>query len=180
MSFGDALVEQIPRLRRYALSLTHERSRAADLVQDCLTRAVAKQHLWQPDTNLRAWLFTILHNQHVNAIRRSARENAMGGEAGEQRLAAIPDYRMDPAAGIMLSQLRAALAKLPVEQQRVIMLCGYHGLDYETAAEYEGVPVGTVRSRLSRGREELRQLYEGCETAEEDLNLIDGWGRSRG
>src|SRR5437879_12658516 len=69
--FGKLLEEQIPRLRRYARALTRNAPSADDLVQDCLTRAVAKQHLWQPGTDLRAWLFTILHNQQVNYVRSS-------------------------------------------------------------------------------------------------------------
>ena len=72
--FARLLEAEIPRLRRYARALTRDVSRADDLVQSCLTRAVAKQHLWQPGTDLRAWLFTILHNQHVNDVRRSVRE----------------------------------------------------------------------------------------------------------
>src|SRR5436190_21820969 len=72
--FARLLEAEIPRLRRYARALTRDVVRADDLVQSCLTRAIAKQHLWQPGTDLRAWLFTILHNQHVNDVRRSARE----------------------------------------------------------------------------------------------------------
>src|SRR5438105_13958497 len=72
--FARLLEAEIPRLRRYARALTRDVSRADELVQSCLTRAVAKQHLWQPGTDLRAWLFTILHNQHVNDVRRSVRE----------------------------------------------------------------------------------------------------------
>src|ERR1700682_5451374 len=72
--FARLLEVEIPRLRRYARALTRDVSRADDLVQSCLTRAVAKQHLWQPGTDLRAWLFTILHNQHVNVVRRGVRE----------------------------------------------------------------------------------------------------------
>src|SRR5437764_9124190 len=72
--FARLLEAEIPRLRRYARALTRDVTRADDLVQSCLTRAVAKQHLWQPGTDLRAWLFTILHNQHVNDVRRSGRE----------------------------------------------------------------------------------------------------------
>src|SRR6202040_4231021 len=72
--FAPMLEAQIPRLRRYARALTRDFSRADDLVQNCLTRAVAKQHLWQYGTDLRAWLFTILHHQHVNDVRRSIRE----------------------------------------------------------------------------------------------------------
>src|SRR4030095_7935850 len=74
--FARLLEVEIPRLRRYARALTRDVSRADDLVQSCLTRAVAKQHLWQPGTDLRAWLFTILHNQHVNDVRRSVQEGS--------------------------------------------------------------------------------------------------------
>ena len=74
--FARLLEAEIPRLRRYARALTRDVARADDLVQSCLTRAVAKQHLWQPGTDLRAWLFTILHNQHVNDVRRSVREGS--------------------------------------------------------------------------------------------------------
>jgi RNA polymerase sigma-70 factor, ECF subfamily len=73
-SFNDLLEQQISRLRRYARALTRNSDRADDLVQDTLVRAVAKQHSWQPDTNLRAWLFTLMHNQYVNDLRRNARE----------------------------------------------------------------------------------------------------------
>src|SRR5690242_21390166 len=72
--FGSLLQNEIPRLRRYARALTRDSARADDLVQSCLVRALAKSHLWQPGTDLRAWLFTILHNQHVNDVRRSVRE----------------------------------------------------------------------------------------------------------
>src|SRR5207302_10919057 len=72
--FARLLQNKIPRLRRYARALTRDAARADDLVQSCLVRAIAKEHLWEPGTDLRAWLFTILHNQHVNDVRRSVRE----------------------------------------------------------------------------------------------------------
>src|ERR1043166_4068980 len=72
--YARLLEAEIPRLRRYARALTRDMTRADDLVQSCLVRALAKSHLWQPGTDLRAWLFTILHNQHVNDVRRSVRE----------------------------------------------------------------------------------------------------------
>src|ERR1700730_15244558 len=74
--FAGMLEAEIPRLRRYARALTRDVSRADDLVQSCLTRALAKQHLWQPRSDLRAWLFTLLHNQHVNEVRRSVRQGS--------------------------------------------------------------------------------------------------------
>jgi RNA polymerase sigma-70 factor (ECF subfamily) len=72
--FTDLLESEIPKLRRYARAMTRDPVRADDLVQSCLVRAITKQHLWQPGTNLRAWLFTILHHQNVNDVRRSLRE----------------------------------------------------------------------------------------------------------
>src|SRR5690349_22268973 len=80
--FARLIEAEIPRLRRYARALTRDVIRADDLVQSCLTRALAKQHLWQPGTNLRAWLFTLLHNQHVT-LRDL--ETALGKLAPEQR-----------------------------------------------------------------------------------------------
>ena len=74
--FHHLIEEQIPRLRRYARALTHNRTRADDLVQDTLVRALAKEHLWQSGTNLRAWPFTVMHNQHVNTVRQDVRDDA--------------------------------------------------------------------------------------------------------
>jgi len=150
--FGKLLEEQIPRLRRYARALTRNAPIADDLVQDCLTRAITKQHLWQPGTDLRAWLFTILHNQHVNYVRRSSRSVEV-----EEVTQLLP---MEPNAmpSLELRDLRAALAKLPIEQREAILLVGLEGMDYEGTAKVLNVPIGTVRSRLSRGRAELRKL----------------------
>src|SRR5215208_5639934 len=90
--FTKLLEAEIPRLRRYARALTRDVTRADDLVQSCLTRAVAKQHLWQPGTDLRAWLFTILHNQHVNEVRRSVREGvSVDAETAAPFLIMAPD-----------------------------------------------------------------------------------------
>jgi RNA polymerase sigma-70 factor (ECF subfamily) len=149
------IAAEIPRLRRYALALTRNESSADDLVQDCLVRAIAKQHLWAEGTDLRAWLFTILHNQHVNQVRRSVREGApveMSETEPSLSRAADQGKRLE------LRDLDRALAKLPEEQRVVILLVGLEGMGYETAAKVVGVPVGTVRSRLSRGRDALRRL----------------------
>ena len=153
--FGRLVEAEIPRLRRYARALTRDVTRADDLVQSCLTRAVAKQHLWQPGTDLRAWLFTILHNQHVNDIRRAVREENNVSIDDIAPAAAVQANAMDVLA---LRDLEAALAKLPGEQRQVILLVGLEGLAYEEVASILRVPVGTVRSRLSRGRDQLRAL----------------------
>jgi RNA polymerase sigma-70 factor, ECF subfamily len=155
MSGLYCLVEQeIPRLRRYARALTHATDRADDLVQDTLLRALSKLHLWQPGTDLRAWLFTILHHQYVNTVRREARESTVDIEHVSSSLTAITD----PTARRQLIELDRALALLPNEQREVVLLVGLEGMPYETVAQILGVPIGTVRSRLSRGRQRLREL----------------------
>jgi RNA polymerase sigma-70 factor, ECF subfamily len=155
MSDFDGMLElQIPRLRRYARALTRDFSRADDLVQNCLTRAVAKQHLWQHGTDLRAWLFTILHHQHVNDVRRSIREGSHVMFEELPELTAQPDA----IAVLQLRDLEAALGKLQLEQRQVILLVGLEDMSYAEVANVLKVPVGTVRSRLSRGRDQLRRL----------------------
>src|SRR5258706_10235401 len=109
--FGRLLEAEIPRLRRYARALTRDVSRADDLVQGCLTRAVAKQHLWQPGTDLRAWLFTILHNQRVNDLRRSARE---ASDVSIDEIAPVASVQANAMDVLQLRDLEAALAKLPL------------------------------------------------------------------
>lgn len=146
---------EIPRLRRYARALARDMAAADDLVQDCLTRALGKLHLWQEGTDLRAWLFTILHNQYVNQVRRSVREGAAVGLSETEPLLTRAPHQGN---SLELRDLERAMAKLPEEQRAVILLVGLEGLRYEEVAEVLGVPVGTVRSRLSRGRESLRRL----------------------
>src|ERR1700731_299053 len=155
--FGRLLEAEIPRLRRYARALTRDVTRADDLVQSCLTRAVAKQHLWQPGTDLRAWLFTILHNQHVNDVRRSVHE---GIHVAVEEMAPVMIVQPTALSVLQLRDLEAAIAKLPQEQRQVILLVGLEGMRYEEVALILGIPVGTVRSRLSRGRDQLRRLMD--------------------
>jgi RNA polymerase sigma-70 factor, ECF subfamily len=146
---------EIPRLRRYARALTRDVTAADDLVQDCLARALAKLHLWERGTDLRAWLFTILHNQHVNHIRRAVREgSAVGLNDNEPLLMRGPHQ----GKRLELRDLERALARLPEEQRSVILLVGLEGMRYEEVAAVLEVPVGTIRSRLSRGRDALRRL----------------------
>jgi RNA polymerase sigma factor (sigma-70 family) len=143
----------IPRLRRYARQLTRDPIAADDLVQDCIARALAKIHLWDPGTDLRAWLFTILHNQHVGLARRDMRQRAHN-----QWLNSHSGCAAAPTQGVQLElrDLQRALAKLPEEQRSAILLIGLEGMGYEEAAAAANLPVGTVRSRVARGREALR------------------------
>jgi RNA polymerase sigma-70 factor (ECF subfamily) len=161
-SFLKLLEQQIPRLRRYAFALHRSnRSQADDLVQDTLVRAIAKQDRWQPGTNLRGWLFTLMHHQYVNDIRRSV---ARGGisydvEGLQDNLASVNDA----SASLQLRDLERAMAKLPVENRQVILLVGLEGMSYGEVAEVLSIPVGTVRSRISRGRVTLRRLMDMAE-----------------
>ncbi len=154
---ADLIVEHIPRLRRYARALVGDRTRADDLVQDCLTRAWERLHLWQPGSDLRAWLFTIMHNLHVNDIRR--RRNQPDFVPLDDDLdAPLPATQED---GLALRDLQTALAQLPLEQRAVVLLVGLEEMSYEQAAGTLGIPIGTVMSRLARGRERLRGLLSG-------------------
>src|SRR5687768_18336122 len=120
--FEQLVEEQIPRLRRYARALYRGHISAADdLVQDTLLRAVAKQHLWQPGTNLRAWLFTLMHNQHVNDVRRSVREGTTVDIDDLQNAMASAS---DTSASVLLRDLDRGLAALPIEQRQTILLVG--------------------------------------------------------
>ena len=164
MSEFNGLVErEVPRLRRYARALTRSADRADDLVQETLLRAISKSHLWQTGTDIRAWLFTIMHNHYVNMVRRAMRDEAtVDIEQMSSSLVAVTD----PTASSQLRELDQALARLPGEQREVILLVGLEGMSYETAANVLSVPVGTVRSRLSRGRDALRRLMGLPEKAE--------------
>ena len=161
---------EIPRLRRYARALARDTAAADDLVQDCLARALGKLHLWQEGTDLRAWLFTILHNQYVNQVRRAVREgNAVGLSETEPMLTRAPHQ----GKSLELRDLQRAIDRLPEEQRSVILLVGLEGMRYEQVAEVLGVPVGTVRSRLSRGREALRRLIGLVPDRQAELAMTD-------
>ena len=158
MSEFHRLIEgEIPRLRRYARALTRNADRADDLVQETLMRAIAKRHLWQDGTDLRAWLFTIMHNQHVNMVRRAMRDSS---NVDIEQMSYALVATTDPTASRQLRELENALSRLRDEHREVILLVGLEGLSYEAAAQILDVPVGTVRSRLSRGRDELRVLLD--------------------
>jgi RNA polymerase sigma-70 factor, ECF subfamily len=167
---------EIPRLRRYARALTRDIVTADDLVQDCLTRALGKLHLWQEGSDLRAWLFTILHNQYVNHIRRAVREGAtVGLNESEPLLRRAPQQ----SKRLELRDLERAIAKLPEEQRTVILLVGLEGMRYEEVAAVLDVPVGTIRSRLSRGREALRRLTGAAPDAASERHMKESNGSLR-
>jgi RNA polymerase sigma-70 factor (ECF subfamily) len=130
---------------------------ADDLVQECLVRALGKIHQWEKGTDLRAWLFTILHNHYVSLARQAARQrDNIKLQQRNPGLAVLPNQTMR----LELRDLERAIAELPDEQRSVILLVGLEGMSYEKAASVLNQPVGTVRSRVSRGRETLRMMTE--------------------
>jgi len=152
----EAIEAEIPYLRRYALLLLRDRDAADDLVQDTLERALSRLHTRKEEFRLRAWLFTILHNLFVSGYRRRTRESAVT-EDGDLpgATAAAQEHR------VALRDLERALWTLPEGQRVTLLLIGLEGMSYEEAARVLDVPIGTVRSRLSRGRKSLRLFLEG-------------------
>jgi len=159
VSDPQQIVALIPRLRRYARALVSERSRADDLVQDTLERAWAKLHLFRAGTDLRAWLFTVMHNVYVNQVR-AAREMV---EFDESVLEG--DLRDPQGERLEVRDLERALQRLPAEQRQVLLLVALEDMSYDETARALGVPIGTVMSRLSRARERLRALMHGLPLA---------------
>lgn len=141
---------EIPHLRRYARYLVRDVDRADDLVQESLTRAIAKLDSWTPGTNLRAWLFVILRNCFINEMRR---ERLMGEMPDDPHLPSAP---ANQESHVALLEVRKAFLELSQEHREILLLVAIEGLCYEDAAEILGLPLGTVRSRLSRARQALR------------------------
>ena len=160
--FNRLLENEIPRLRRYARALTRDGTRADDLVQDTLVRGIAKAHLWRQGTDLRSWLFTIMHNQYVNNVRRAQREQAT---IDVDQVASTLVKTTDPTASRQLSELDHAMGHLSKGQREVVLLVGLEGMSYDEAAKILRVPIGTIRSRLGRARQALRSLM-GIEETE--------------
>jgi RNA polymerase sigma-70 factor (ECF subfamily) len=153
----QSVEQHIPRLRRYARALTGDRAAADDLVQDTLERALSRFQLWRQGSDLRAWLFTIMHNIFVNQVRSRARRyhESLETEPTAGTLhAPEPDW-------LELRDIASALSRLPHEQRVVVLLVGLEQFTYEEAAQVLGVPIGTVMSRLSRARARLRVLLGG-------------------
>lgn len=160
---AEQLQAHIPRLRRYARALTGSRDGADDLVQDTLERAWAKRALWADavdgrEGSLRAWLHAVMHNLFINGIKRMRRTESLDEQDDAAEL--VPARDASAETGAALRDLQRALAQLSDEQREVVLLVGLEQLAYAEAAQALGVPIGTVMSRLSRGRERLRQLME--------------------
>lgn len=157
----EAVLREVPRLRRYAVALLADRSRADDLVQDTLERALSRLNLWQSGTDMRRWLFTIMHNIHVNAVRRSIRRGSeMNIDDVEDRLVQAPAQ----TDSVVVRDLTVAMRELPSEQVEVLVLVALEGMAYREVAQILDIPLGTVMSRLSRARQSLRRMLDGVES----------------
>jgi RNA polymerase sigma-70 factor, ECF subfamily len=142
----------IPALRRYARALMRDRSAADDLVQDCLERAISQWGRRREGGDAKGWVFTILHNLAMTALRRRAvRSGDVDVESMEGLLTAAPAQE----DGLKYRALLRALQALPEDQRSVLLLVGVEDLSYADAAKVLGIPIGTVMSRLSRGRARL-------------------------
>jgi RNA polymerase sigma-70 factor (ECF subfamily) len=153
---SSALLTELPRLRRYARALVGDRAAADDLVQDTLERAWSRVAQWRQGSDLRAWLFSIMHNLRVDQLRRPGLKT-LPMEDGDF---AVP-ARATQSDRLELNDLESALARLPEEHRAVLLLVAIEEMRYDEVAATLGIPVGTVMSRLSRGRERLRLILDG-------------------
>lgn len=152
----EELVEHLPAMRAFAISLTRNMATADDMVQDTLVKAWTNIDKFEPGTNLRAWLFTILRNTFYSHRRKAKREVADADGALTEGLSQKPDHD----GRLHLADFKDAFAKLPDEQREALILVGASGFAYEEAAEMCGVAVGTIKSRVNRGRKRLAELMQ--------------------
>lgn len=156
------LIDHIPGLRRYARALTGSAWAADDLVQDTLERACNKWRLWLVGSDLRAWLFTLMHNLFANQMRYQSRQP---GGASMEDIDDAAETLSAPESGLDLAiDLQRCLLRLPQDQRAVLLLVCLEDLSYAEVARITGAPIGTVMSRLSRARSRLRELMEGTDT----------------
>lgn len=152
----ERLIACIPRLRRYARALVGDRTGADDLVQDTMERGWKKLASWQRGSDMRAWLFGIMHNLHVDQVRRpSVPTDVLDDDTP------LPPVRESQADSLEMRDLESALNALPAEQREILLLVALEEMSYDEVAATLGLPIGTVMSRLSRARQKLRAQMEG-------------------
>ena len=160
--FRDQLVALLPSLRAFARGLCRHREMADDLAQDTMMRAWAARASYTQGSNFRAWMFMIMRNQFYTTLRKNARTTSLDPEVAERVLFVAPAQQN----GINVDDVAKALQKLPAEQREVLLLVGANGLSYEEAAEIMGCAMGTIKSRLARGRAALALLIDGSADGE--------------
>ena len=152
----DQLLACIPRLRRYARALVGERVGADDLVQDTVERGWTRLASWRGGSDMRAWLFSIMHNVHIDQVQRpSVSTESLNEET------AMPAAPGSLATGLEMRDMETALRQLPAEQREILLLVALEEMSYDEVAHMLSIPIGTVMSRLSRAREKLRANMEG-------------------
>lgn len=153
-SFKRELIATLPNLRAFAVSLIGASDKADDLVQDTIMKAWAKQDSFTPGTNLKAWLFTILRNEFYSQMRKRGREvqDSEGTLTGQLSVHPAQYGSLD------MRDFRRALDTLPEDQREALILVGASGFSYEEASEICGCAVGTIKSRINRGRQKLQEL----------------------
>lgn len=154
----EAIIAELPRLRRYARALLKDADAADDLVQDCIERALSRLHQFRPGSDMRAWLFSIMRSIYINGVRRGSPATDL--DPLDPQAANHAPTPPEQGGGLVVRDLEAALARLSVDQREIVLLIGLENMTYKQAAEVIGVPVGTVMSRLARGRERLRLLMD--------------------
>lgn len=158
-AFRQDLVDLLPNLRRFARRLTGSAADGDDLVQAACVRALANAHRWQPGSRLDSWMFRIIQNLFTDG-RRAAAVRKEGGDPVDPDWLHGGDTRIEVESALMLAAVRRAVARLPADQRRVLMLVGVEGMSYRDTASALDIPVGTVMSRLSRARLALaRQVF---------------------
>ena len=154
----EAIVREIPGLRRYARALLRDADAADDLVQDCLERAFSRLENWQAGTSPRRWLFTLMHNLFVDGVRARKRRSELASAAA----ADIPQAVSAPEQNSVLDlhDVLDALQEVSPDRRAALLLVGVEGLSYAEAADVLGVPTGTLMSRVARGRQDLREVLD--------------------
>lgn len=153
-AFKAELIELLPSMRAFARSLAHNAAQADDLVQDTLVKALANIERFEPGTNMRAWLFTILRNHYYSQLRKSKREV----EDADGKFAARLSSRPEQDGSVDLEDFKVAFAQLAPDHREVLTLVGASGCSYEEAAQICGCAVGTIKSRVNRARRKLADL----------------------
>ena len=156
VTFKQHLIQSMPALRAFAISLSGSRDRADDLVQETLMKAWGNQDKFVEGSNIKAWLFTILRNEYYNFFRKRRKEVEDGDGKHAATLATLPAQE----SGLNMDDMQAALQKLPDDQREALLLVTASDMSYEEAAQISGVAVGTVKSRVNRARAKLAAIME--------------------
>jgi RNA polymerase sigma-70 factor, ECF subfamily len=166
----QAIAAELPRLRRYARALLRDAGEADDLVQECLLRALGRLDQWRDGDSPRRWLFTILHNLHVDRARTRMRR------PHEASIHAIDGTRLGEGPHqlerVAVQDVLEALRRIPSERREALILVGVEGMSYRDAADVLGIPVGTLMSRLGRGRQQLRAILAAAPNGRGHLRSV--------